>query len=149
MERFRLMNIRGAYFYLFEHPIRLVAGKPISFDEDLYLTAFYNQNECHLYEPDERPLVTEQNGFSSFLPEDRRQSLTAFVMFSGEEQYGVLLCDVEQNDVSFVQTCSLQLGSLFRFYPPEQSGEKSSTGIKAVFGCHPESESYPQLHLRV
>ena len=36
-------------------------------------------------------------------------------MFSGEEQYGVLLCDVEQNDVSFVQTCSLQLGSLFRF----------------------------------
>ena len=130
MERFRLMNIRGAYFYLFEHPIRLVAGKPISFDEDLYLTAFYNQNECHLYEPDERPLVTEQNGFSSFLPEDRRQSLTAFVMFSGEEQYGVLLCDVEQNDVSFVQTCSLQLGSLFRFIHLNNQEKKVQQELK-------------------
>lgn len=115
MERFQLMNIRGAYFYFFEHPVHFAAGNPLFFQAKLHLTAFYNQDEWRYYEPGERPLLTEDVGFSSFLPQKQHQCLTAFVLFSGAEQYGVLLCDVEQADVPFVQTCSLQLGSLLRF----------------------------------
>ncbi len=115
MERFQLMNVRGAYFYLFENPVHLMPGVPISFTEKMYLTAFYNQAECRYYEPNERPLLTEDVGFSSFLPENQNQCLTAFVLFSGAEQYGAILCDVDQENVSFIQTCSLQIGSLLRF----------------------------------
>lgn len=115
MDRFHMMQIRGAYFYLFERPLRFSHNTKLMFTEDMYLTAFYNQQERRFYQSGERPLIRKGVGFSNFLPQDQHQCLTAFVLFSGEEQYGVVLCDLEQADIPFMQECSLQVGSLLCF----------------------------------
>lgn len=115
MDRFHMMQIRGAYFYLFERPLHFDHNTRLTFTEDMYLTAFYNQQERRFYAADERPLLQKGIGFSNFLPSEQHQCLTAFVLFSGEEQYGIVLCDLEQADIPFMQQCSLQLGSLLCF----------------------------------
>lgn len=54
-------------------------------------------------------------GFSSFLPKEHSHCYTSFILFSGDEQFGLLLCEVEQKDISFMQICSLQIGALLHF----------------------------------
>lgn len=130
MERFRLMHIRGAYFYLFEKPIHFHTDSSLVFTENLFLTAFYNPYECHYYEKEERPLLQNGTGFSSFLLDNHQQCLTAFVLFSGDEQYGIALCDLAQTDIAFVQTCSLQIGSLLRFFHLNSKEKQIQTDLQ-------------------
>lgn len=115
IHRLKLMHVKSSYFYFFDRPIIHKEDSPLYFPPEMKLVAFHNRNECTYYDPARRPVVTYQNGFSSFLSSKHQGCLTSFVLFSGEEQYGLLLCEVEQKDISFMQICSLQLGSLFRF----------------------------------
>lgn len=115
MERLKLMHARSSYFYLFQEPvIHNEHCKPV-FPDKIYLTAYHTETEMHYYREDQRPAVTAANGFSSLFATDSARAYTAFVLFSGEEQYGLLLCELEQKDISFMQICSLPLGMIFRF----------------------------------
>lgn len=115
LERLRMMNVRSCYIYLFQKPFEYDQKKHDRFPSKMYLTAFYNKNEMKCYPNYLRPEVCAANGFTSFLPKENAEILTSFLLFSGEKQYGVMLCDVDQEDISFLQISSLQIGSLFRY----------------------------------
>lgn len=115
IERLKMLNITSAYFYLYEHPIVYDSHIFYANEVSLFLTAYYNQKEQHYYRRDERPMIDTNNGFSSFLPNEKGQCLCSFVLFSGLEQYGILVCEASQEDLAFIQICSLQIGSLLRF----------------------------------
>ena len=49
-----------------------------------------------------------------FLQGDKAICYTSFVLFAGETQYGMILCEINNEDYSFMLSCSMQLGSLRR-----------------------------------
>lgn len=115
MKRLRMMNVKSSYFYFFENPVFHKEKESLSFPETIYLTAYHTEHQMVYYEPDNRPNITYVNGFSEYIECDHPCCLTAFILFSGTKQYGLLLCEVSQEDISFMQICSLQIGSLLRF----------------------------------
>lgn len=115
MSRLKMMNVKSSYFYFFEKPILHNEKEKLQFPQYMYLTAYYTPQETVCYDADKQPKISFDNGFSRYIAQDTSCCLTAFIIFSGEKQYGLLLCEVEQADISFLQICSLQLGSLFRF----------------------------------
>lgn len=115
IERLKMLNITSAYFYLYEHPIIYDTHIFYTNDVNLCLTAYYNPKEQYYYKKAERPIIDTNNGFSSFLPKNSGQCLCSFVLFSGLEQYGILVCEALREDLAFIQICSLQIGSLLRF----------------------------------
>lgn len=115
MKRLKLMHARSSYFYLFREPIIHKGHSAPLFPEEIYLTAYHNETEMYYYKESQRPVITTANGFSSLFAPDASRCYTAFILFSGEEQYGLLLCELDQKDISFMQICSLSVGTIFRF----------------------------------
>ena len=115
MQRLQMMGGKSCYIYLFEQPFVYSSGAEYSFPERIYLTAYYNEKDMVCYLDEERPCVTADNGFASLMLNEKSEILTSFILFSGEKQYGMMLCEVEQEDISFLQICGLQIGSLLRY----------------------------------
>lgn len=115
MERFQMMNVRSCYIYLFEEPAVCKENVSFQIPDKIYLTAYYNEKEMVSYTNEERPCVTVENGFSSFIYSEKPSILNSFILSSEEKQYGIMLCEVAREDISFLQLCSMQLGALLRY----------------------------------
>lgn len=131
MKRFRMMKVKSCYIYLFDKPVLHKSGMFPDFPEEIYLTSWFEGDEMVCYKRQERPKVTIGNGFTSFIRPGDSAIMTAFVLFSGDKQYGIMLCEVRQEDISFLQICSLQFGSLLRFLELNQIEKESQKELES------------------
>ena len=114
MTRLQAMGISSAYLLFFGDKIVHKKDEPMLFPDKMYLTAHYDEQNMICYGAKELKPVQLHQGFTELLPQDRPHFYTAFPIFSGEEQYGMILCEADQSEYMFSLICSLQLGSLRR-----------------------------------
>jgi diguanylate cyclase (GGDEF) domain len=137
LERFRMMKVKSCYVYLFAKPVVHDEQALFRLPEKMYLAAYYTPEKMACYSSEVSPYITAKNGFTSFLPEAADPAiLTSFILFSGDKQYGILLCDVEQEDMSFLQICGMQLGALFRYldlnWVEQESYQELQKSLKVI-----------------
>ncbi len=130
MKRFQIMKVRSCYIYLYDKPIIHRGGMSPFFPKEIYLCSWFLGEEMVCYEKEERPCVTMDNGFASFISSDDPMALTAVVLFSGDKQYGMMLCEAAQEDIPFLQLCSLQVGPLLRFLELNQMEKESQRELQ-------------------
>lgn len=113
MDRMKNMQVKSTYFFLFEDPV--VRGEELSLarTDRMYLAAYYNEDETFCEEQENCPAVDKDKGISGFLQKENPHFYTTYALFSGNEHYGVMVCEAEQKDIYFLLSCSLQIGSLF------------------------------------
>ena len=115
MNRLKAMGIRSSYVYFYKDGVSHKSGERFELPETIYLNAYYNEEEMVYYKPKHRlPISTTSGDFMQFLQDDKARFYTAYVLFAGEEQYGMILCEADQKEYSFMLSCSMQLGSLRR-----------------------------------
>ena len=115
MNRLKAMGIRSSYVYFYKDGVSHKNGESFKLPETIYLNAYYNEEEMVYYKPKHRlPISTTSGNFMQFLQDDKARFYTAFVLFAGEEQYGMILCEADQKEYSFMLSSSMQLGSLRR-----------------------------------
>ena len=113
--RLKAMGIKSSYLFFSMKEVQYKAGETFRAPDSIYLTAYYNERETVCYKPSELVKVDYNgNGISHLLEQDKARFYSAFVIFSGEEQYGILLVESEAKDFSFALTSSMQLGTLRR-----------------------------------
>ena len=113
--RLKAMGIKSSYLFFGMKEIHHKLGEEFHAPEDIYLTAYYDENETVCYKPSEMVKVSYNGeGIAHLLQQDKARFYSAFVIFSGEEQYGILLVEAEQKDYSFALTSTMQLGTLRR-----------------------------------
>ena len=115
MEEMQKMSFMKSYFLLFDRPISCESGETLSFPKNMNLVAYFNENEMKYVGMDPNYQVTYDNGFVSFIDGQDPMELTMVILFSDNKQYGLLLCDVADEDIGFVQICGLQFGTLLNF----------------------------------
>lgn len=115
MEKLAMMNTKSAYLYLFSVPRIHRKGEEWYCPRTLYLAASHENGVVTSYKPEERPDIDRENGFMQFMQKDRIHRLTALTLFSGEKQYGILLAEINPEDVAFLYVTSLQIGTILRF----------------------------------
>ena len=113
--RLKAMGIKSSYLFFGMKEVKYKLGEKFEAPDEIYLTAYFNENETVCYKPKDLVKV-EYNGqgITHLLPQDKARFYSAFIIFSGEEQYGMLLVEAEQRDYSFALTSSMQLGTLRR-----------------------------------
>ena len=113
--RMKAMGIRSTYLLFGMKEVRHKAGEQFQAPDSLYLTAYFNEDETVCYRPNEMKKVEYSgDGVSHLLKQDKARFYSAFIIFSGEEQYGLMLVEADQKDYSFALTSSMQLGTLRR-----------------------------------
>ena len=114
MQRLQAMDIKSAYLLFFGKEVVYKKGDKMQFPDTIYLTAYYDENHMVCNRADELIPIKWDDGFTDLLPQDRSHAYTAFPLFSGEEQYGMILCEAAFSEYMFTLVCSMQLGSLRR-----------------------------------
>ena len=113
--RLKAMGIKSSYLFFSMKEVNHKLGEEFQAPDSIYLTAYYNEQETVCYSPRELVKIDYNgDGISQFLPQDKARFYSTFVIFSGDEQYGLLMVEAEQKDYSFALTSCMQLGTLRR-----------------------------------
>lgn len=109
------MAVRSAYFFVFDTAVVHEPNKSLNFPEKMKLVAYFDSQDMTFYHRVEQPEFTTQNGFMSYIGGKDAVCFTPVILFSERNQYGIMMCEVDHADIAFLQMCSIQLGTLFRF----------------------------------
>lgn len=112
MKRLQAMGVKSSYLLFFKGNVIHKKNVPMEYPDKIYLTAHYDERKMVCYGAQELVEVKWDEGFTEHLPQDRPHAYTAFPLFSGDEQYGMIMCEAEQSEYMFMLICSMQLGSL-------------------------------------
>lgn len=115
MQELKKMQVRRAYFFLFDEAVSYKHGCPLDFPEEMSLVAYFDEKDMCFYSRRQQPKLSRLEGFMSYIHTETSVCLTPVILFSGREQYGVMVCDVIEEDIAFMQICSVQLGTLLHF----------------------------------
>lgn len=113
--KLKALQYRSAYIYLFKAPIANYNDGRWKKPDSMFLAAYFNADEAKAYEPQERPILSVGEGLEKLRGGEERYTAVSFNLFSNEEQYGVLVCEIDIKGFSFAYTISLQIGSALKF----------------------------------
>lgn len=113
--RLKAMGIKSSYLFFGMKEVNHKLGERFQAPDSIYLTAYYNEQETVCYRPQELVKIDYNGeGIAHLLPQDKARFYSTFVIFSGEEQYGLLMVEADQKDYSFALISCMQLGTLRR-----------------------------------
>lgn len=110
MEKLRLLKVRTAYLFLLDHSLTYDGKQDWSCPDNLYLASFYRDGHSFSYQTYDRPHVTAENGIAQLTDDGKAHQFMCFLLFSGDRQYGLLVCEVPTQELSLFYVVSLQLG---------------------------------------
>lgn len=110
MEKMRELHTRCTYLFLLDEPIVYDGKRKWTCPYNLHLAASYTDGEILARPAYDRPLVMKEYGLSQMMKDKDLHQFMMFLLFSGEKQYGLLACDIDQEDFPFFYVISLQIG---------------------------------------
>lgn len=115
MEKLRLLKVNAAYLFLLDHSLSYDGDNEWNCPDNLYLASCYRNGESFAFQPYDRPHVTEENGIAQLTDDGENHQFMCFLLFSGDRQYGLLVCDVPLEELAFFYVVSLQLGLCLQY----------------------------------
>jgi len=115
LDGLKLMGVRGAMICVTKDVITCKTDKEWKCPKELMLAAYFNSNNMVSFAEKERRVITAEDGLLKLFSEREHQCYMAFPLFAGEYHYGLLICDVDPDDLFIINIYTLTLGSVMRF----------------------------------
>lgn len=130
MTELKKMSVKSTYFFLFDKKIPYMPGRWLDFPEKMGLLAYFDENDMKFYHDEERPRFSEKEGMMSFIDGRNPVNMVSLVLFSEHSQYGIMMCEVDPEDVAFLQICSVQIGTVLHFIELHQKEQQAQEQLK-------------------
>lgn len=108
------LGIRSAYLYTFEDMIRQVKGDTWEMPKTVMLKALCNSRGARVIPLEKQAMRINRLLYNMYLPKNRRMTMVVSPLFSGEEQYGVLLTDLSYESLNVVAPIASQLSAALK-----------------------------------
>lgn len=102
---------RNAYIYLNDGTISHYKDEETRCPEKMYLTASYIDGETTIYGEKKGPVISADNGFTNLYPDNDECMYGIFLLFAETEQYGILVCELDTDDIAGMHGVSIQISS--------------------------------------
>jgi diguanylate cyclase (GGDEF)-like protein len=109
------LGVKSAYIFVSGEVMIHRRGDAWKCPEEMYLVAYHRGEVIRSYQPQNRPMVTSSFGIPRYLQTKGGHQYYSYILFSQERQYGILLCEIEPDDISILYFASLQIGTAMRF----------------------------------
>ena len=109
ISKLQRMNFPSGYIYTYGKGIEHHDGEIWSAPEWLYVKAYHIGDEVHLYKGKEKRIKTSSIFSSQLLPKDRRYDMLVTPLFSGEEQYGLLVTEALAENLHYASQIASQV----------------------------------------
>jgi diguanylate cyclase (GGDEF)-like protein len=115
VDRLSSVGLRHVYICLMDVPQVYGSSGLVFAPERLYLAAQKSGAELKAFPRDKRPLIDHEHPLSTLQEFGRAEGMMCFSIFSGDTQYGILLCEADREKCAFLHLTCMQLGMLMRF----------------------------------
>ncbi len=95
IKKLQRMGYPSAHLYTYERGVSHGREEQWEAPEWMYVKAYYNGGKTHLYKGKEKRIKTNSMFSNNLLPKDRRFDMLVLPLFSGVEQYGLMLVEAK------------------------------------------------------
>ena len=103
------LHMTSSYLLSFEPAIVNRKNDRWKLPETLKLKSFHNNGEPMIPDEDTQEIASDRLFSNIYLPKDRRYTMVVSALFSNEEHYGILLCELEHEYFHYIQSVAGQL----------------------------------------
>lgn len=108
-DQLKLIDVKSCYIYLFKDVKKKKISKNWKIPDSIYLSAYYDSKETIIYKNNERIKVS----FKEKLEILKNKDSFAYSLFSGESQYGFIVCEGSFKLSDSIQSLLSQLSMMF------------------------------------
>ncbi len=103
------VNFRSSYVYAFKEPVVHYQYNKWIMPDVLCLKSYHNGTELQNIYPPNQEIPSMSCICNKYIPTDRRFTFIMVPLFSNEEQYGLLVCELEPDSFSQIYSASPQI----------------------------------------
>ncbi len=115
VERLNSIGLDNVYICLLPEPQVMRKSNPNSIPEKLMLAAYICGSISKAYPRSRMPVIDKDNTLRNLPNLKNIDHLISFSIFSGDMQYGILLCQASKEKIPLLHVIGLQLGILINF----------------------------------
>lgn len=112
LEQLCMMHISSSWLYLLNEPLPVSPSLPPQVLSDLSLRAYHVGTECHVLGAAEGRVHNSELFYNPYIPNDVSKNLVLVPLFTTREQYGLMLCEVQHEYYSHINSVSRQISSM-------------------------------------
>ncbi len=109
------MRAKSSYLFLLDKPVSHKSGEGWTQPKKMYLASYHEGKHIVSFKPEERPVITASSGVYGLHDREERYSISTFALFLGEMQYGILMTEVEPEDMLLLNLASMQISNAIDF----------------------------------
>ncbi|MBR6336407.1 MAG: GGDEF domain-containing protein, partial [Ruminococcus sp.] len=114
LKRLPLMEINSSYMYLLPKPVKYKPGSKF-YDISRWRFVAYSDHEKAYNVPEKKRDTAFEDLFrNKVMPKDRRYTLVMADLYSGEQQFGMLLCELKSQFFEYLEFITYQFGAAVR-----------------------------------
>lgn len=131
-ERLSMAGLKHIYICLLEEPQRYASHGLETVPSRLYLAARGHDGKIQSYPQGQMPVIDDANPFCDMHDFSVAPSMMAFSFFSGENQYGILICETDGGKSALLHVIGLQLGMLIDFLALRRKEQKVASELEDI-----------------
>lgn len=103
------IHVRSTYIYVYDKPIINPPNSQWEQPETLYLKAYHIGDELYTLKGDDQKVIWNEYADNRYSPVNARRTMVLSPLYSNEEQYGLMLCDLDPEYFQFVYSTAPQV----------------------------------------
>ncbi|HNW85331.1 MAG TPA: GGDEF domain-containing protein [Candidatus Limiplasma sp.] len=131
-ERMLSVGLRQVYICLLENPQRYGAKGMAAMPEHMRLAMHATPLETKIYGHEAASALDKRHPFRDMPGFCDTPSMMSFSIYSGENQYGILLCETDSSKSTLLQVIGLQLGMLMDFLELRRQEHNISAELEKI-----------------
>lgn len=109
IDKLQRLHMTSSYLLAYEPAIINHKDDKWKLPKELYLKAYHNQSDAIQLSPEKQIIHPDELFTNPYLPRDRQYTLVVSPLFSNEEHYGLLMCEIEHEYFHYIQSVTVQL----------------------------------------
>ena len=114
LENLSYVDIASAYLFLYEEPIHHERFTEFHLPQKIRFKAYYSDNRAYRIEKEEQDVDTNDIFGIDKLPSNRRVTMVLSPLFSGEDIFGVLLCEAGLENFRNIDPVSVHISTAIK-----------------------------------
>ena len=110
------LHVKSAYLYVLENSQEHSYGEKWECYERLQLASYLEGDKIVSYNPEDRPVMTYEQGMTAYFDGQRERIITGFNLFQGRHQYGIFLVEIDTLHMLLMHLVSMQISSSIDFF---------------------------------
>ena len=114
LENLSYVDIASAYMFLYEEPIHHERFTKFDMPQKIKFKAYYSDNRAYKVDKDEQDVGSHGIFGIKQIPSDRRVTMVLSPLFSGEDMFGVLLCEAGFENFRNIDPVSVHISTAIK-----------------------------------